>query len=285
MTPSSFSAPNMAELDSSIARIAREALVGVPERLREAMLYSLLGPGKRIRPRLVRAVGTALDLDPEVSDVLGTALEMTHAYTLVHDDLPAMDNDDFRRGRPTNHKVYGEGLAILAGDGLALLAPAVLVRLRGKIPAERILELVAALLDASGAPGVIAGQAAEMVHGGKALAGGKSALYEIFRLKTGALFRVALVLPAIAAGADRNTIAALGKLGDDLGIAFQIADDLEDDFAQKKSDPAHIAAYLDAAEARLEASNLLLFTGSLPKPIGVAIEPFIAELRRKIAGE
>jgi geranylgeranyl pyrophosphate synthase len=273
--------PSATELDSVIARIAHGALVDVPSRLVESILYSLLGPGKRIRPRLVYAVGRALALSPEITGVLAAAIEMVHAYTLVHDDLPAMDDDDFRRGRPTNHKVYGEGLAVLAGDSLALLGPDVLLRLRGKIPAEKILALIEILVDAAGARGVIAGQASEMDPGSTRSITG---LFEVFRLKTGALFRASLTLPAVAAGADAATVTAIAKVGDDLGIAFQIADDLEDDFAAKKSDPGHTAAYLDASAARIEAVKRLRISSSLPAELQAALAPFLAELGRKIEG-
>ncbi len=247
------------------------------------MFYSLLGPGKRIRPRLIVAVAEAVGLESEIALNLAAAMEMTHAYTLVHDDLPAMDNDDLRRGRPTNHKVYGEGLAVLAGDALALLAPDVILGLRSRLPAERVLDLTVALLEASGARGVIAGQAAEMDLATAKASGNSAALFEIFRLKTGALFRASLTLPAIAGGVDAAIIAALGKIGDDLGIAFQIADDLEDDFMAKKSDPAHIAAYFTPAAARSEAERRLDLGNALPPKLRENLAPFIEELRKKIA--
>lgn len=262
-------------------RNAREALRGAPARLTESVLYALLGPGKRIRPRLAMAVGDALDLDSEVALSIATAIEMTHAYTLVHDDLPAMDDDDFRRGRPTTHKAFGEGLAILAGDSLALLAPGILLGLRGRLPAERVLALGAELVEAAGARGVIAGQAAEMDLA-TATTADASGLFAIFRKKTGALFRAALTMPAIAAGAEAGTVAALGGFGDALGIAFQIADDLEDDFAAKKGDPAHVARYLGAGEARAEAERFLVIPASLPTRIRGNLAPLLDEFRGKI---
>jgi geranylgeranyl diphosphate synthase type II len=269
-------------IEGAIERIARETLKGCPDRLEESMLYSLLGPGKRIRPRLVVAVSEAIGLDSDVAYRLAAALEMTHAYTLVHDDLPAMDDDDFRRGRPTNHKVFGEGLAVLAGDSLALLAPDVVLRLADRVPADRAVALASALLEAAGARGVVAGQAAEMeLETGKP--GALDALLEVFRKKTGALFRASLALPAIAAGSDPATIDALGKLGDDIGIAFQIADDLEDDFEEKRADPAHVAAYLDLAAARAEAERRLAIPAALAPELRAKLNPFLDEMRKKLA--
>ncbi len=282
MKTESPSASLTAELETAIAAAARAALQGAPANLQESILYSLLGPGKRIRPRLIRSVGEAFSLSPEIALTLAAALEMTHAYTLVHDDLPAMDDDDFRRGRPTNHKVYGEGLAVLAGDALALLAVDVVLSLRGRLPADRVLALATVLTEAAGARGVIAGQAAEMDR--TAPIGMPTALYEIFRLKTGALFRAALTLPALAAGAPEEVVAALGRLGDDFGVAFQIADDLEDDFAAKRSDPAHVAAHLEPDAARAEAQRRLRLDSALPSKLREKLAPYLDELTRKIAG-
>lgn len=278
MTPSSpASAPH--DLDSEIERIARSFLASTPEPLRESMLYSLLGPGKRIRPRLVAAVGTALGLSPEVSARIGAALEMVHAFTLVHDDLPAMDNDDLRRGRPTNHKVYGEATALLAGDGLALLAVDALLPLRNELPAERVFALIETLLEAAGARGVIAGQVAESLL---SPADPVEKLWDAFRLKTGALFRAALVLPAVAAGS--AAAGELGRLGDAIGIAFQIADDLEDDFEKARGDSHHVAGFLEYEEARAEGRRILreAAEGVRDPKLKSALAPFIAELEKKL---
>jgi geranylgeranyl diphosphate synthase type II len=282
----------MASLENSsfdpiLEAIARENLRTVPAGLRDAILYSLLGPGKRIRPRLVLAMSDALQLSEPVSHRIATAIEMTHAYTLIHDDLPAMDNDDFRRGKPTNHKVYGEGVAILAGDSLALLAPAVLLPLREYLTTDRVLRLVETVLEVAGSTGVISGQAAEMVMRPTSL----PSLLEIFRLKTGSLFRACLTAPAIAAGTEDSQIKALGKLGDAMGIAFQIADDLEDEFAEKRADPCHLAAYVTAEEGREKGRDILTqsfhaaTTGTDPDTarIGERLTPFIEELMRKLS--
>lgn len=271
--------PELSQIDAVIARHAKDVLRGTSPRLEESVLYSLLGPGKRIRPRLVLAVAEALELDFSVAQSLATAIEMVHSYTLVHDDLPAMDDDDVRRGRPTNHKVYGEGLAVLAGDSLALLAPDLLLRLGDRLTAPRLIAVTSALLEAAGARGVIAGQAAEMDLGATSDLEG---LFEIFRLKTGSLFRASLTMPAIAAGAEETLISALGRLGDDLGVAFQIADDLEDDFSVKRKDRAHIAYYSEVAAMKSEASRRLTLPSALPARVRANLEPFLAELRAKI---
>jgi geranylgeranyl diphosphate synthase type II len=284
MNPQTFATTSpvgtLSHLDAEIARVAEESLVGVPERLKEAILYSFMGPGKRIRPRIVLSVAEAFNLPSEISFRLAAALELTHAYTLVHDDLPSMDNDDFRRGRPTNHKVFGEGMAVLAGDSLALLAPDVLLGV--KLPSDRVLRILNVLLSSSGARGVIAGQASEMGLTKDPSSLRIENLIEIFRLKTGALFRAAMSLPAIAASADESTISLLGKIGDDLGIAFQIADDLEDDFTQKKSDPAHISYYVDLKSAHQLAIDRLRLPPNLSDQVRNQIEPFLSELRGKI---
>ncbi len=267
--------------EAELEKIARELLTDAPVRLKESILYSLLGPGKRLRPRIVLAVARVLGLPSDIGARLAVVVEMVHAYTLVHDDLPAMDNDDFRRGRPTNHKVYGEATALLAGDSLALLAVDALLPLAGRLPPERFSALLGCLLDVAGARGVIAGQALESTI---QRTGPVEDLWEIFRLKTGALFRAAIELPAIAAGSTnpRN----LGAFGEAFGIAFQIADDLEDDFEAARSTPHHVAAYLNPEVARSEALALLESVearlGSGGSEILSAVSPFTSELRFKL---
>ena len=138
------------------------------------------------------------------------------------------------------------------------------------------------LLEAAGARGVVAGQAAEMaLETGKA--GAVGALLEVFRKKTGALFRASLTLPTIAAGQDAATIDALGELGDGIGIAFQIADDLEDDFVEKRADPAHVATYMTAESARAEAERRLAIPAALPASLRANLAPFLDEMRKKLA--
>ena len=269
-------------IEQAISDLASSVLHSVPKSLRDSILYSLLGGGKRIRPRMVITAGDAPALSRETSNRLATALEMIHTYTLIHDDLPAMDNDDYRRGKLTNHKVFGEARAVLAGDSLALAAFDLLTPLNS-------LESVQALLEAAGARGVIAGQVAEIE-----LRESKSPtleeLFEVFRLKTGALFKAALLLPVLNSSHSKDQALrdAVSLLGDSFGIAFQIADDLEDDFAQKKSDAAHLAAYLSQADSRLKAEEILgasfAHIERIHPALAKALEPFMNELSQKIMG-
>ena len=198
-----------------------------PGRLVEAMRYSLLAPGKRLRPILAlaaaEAVGARLD---EPMRVAAAAVELVHCYSLIHDDLPAMDDDDVRRGRPTSHKAFGEATAILAGDALLTLAFEWLAEAARLADAPgRYLPAIAALARRAGVSGMVRGQARDT------LATPPSTLAAIERLhleKTGALFRAALEIGAATAGARPAQLAALGRFGDCYGIAFQHADDHDD---------------------------------------------------------
>ncbi len=204
--------------------------VDTPERLAEAMAYSLLGGGKRLRPMLALAAfeacsGAASD-EPVVRD-FAVALESVHTYSLVHDDLPAMDDDDFRRGRPTLHKVFGEATAILAGD--ALLTEAFGRVAAGSEPQR--LALVALLARAAGAAGMVGGQQLDLDMTGRAGDAEPPELFEIenvHRCKTGALLAASTEGGAIAARAGEAQVAALRAYGQALGLAFQIADDILD---------------------------------------------------------
>jgi geranylgeranyl pyrophosphate synthase len=190
-----------------------------PGRLAEAMSYAATGPGKRLRPAVLLAAAEACGGSRESALPAASAIEMLHAYTLVHDDLPAMDDDDERRGRPTVHIAFGEAIAILAGDGLLTAAFGALAELGARAPAA-----VAILARRAGVHELLAGQAIDLTTPPKTFA-------EIERLhaaKTGALFAAAAELGAIAAGADQSTCAALGRYGLAIGIAFQHADDRDD---------------------------------------------------------
>ncbi len=189
----------------------------------EAMAYSLLAGGKRIRPVLTLACCEALGGDMALALKYGCALEMIHTYSLIHDDLPCMDNDSLRRGRPTNHIVFGEAEALLAGDALLNLA-AEHISADSTCP-ERDIKAVSALFTASGALGMIGGQADDIA----AEKGGEAAVEKIHERKTGALICAAGELGAIAAGADRDSFGAYTSA---LGLAFQIKDDILDVTAQ-----------------------------------------------------
>jgi geranylgeranyl pyrophosphate synthase len=193
-----------------------------PGRLVEAMHYAATGPGKRLRPAVVLAAAHACGGTREQALPAACAIEMLHAYTLVHDDLPAMDDDDERRGRPTVHIAFGEAIAILAGDGLLTLAFGTLAELGPRAPAA-----IAVLARRAGALELLAGQAIDLTTPASQL----SAIAAIERLhaaKTGALFAAAAELGAIAAGAPAETCASLGRYGMAIGIAFQHADDRDD---------------------------------------------------------
>ena len=200
-----------------------------PTRLREAITYSLLAPGKRLRPQLVVLATQACG--GSVADALpaAAAVEMIHAYSLVHDDLPAMDDDDLRRGRPTCHKQFDEATAILVGD--ALQARAFEVLATEIFPAERAARCCAELAHAAGATALVGGQADDLESQFFKPSNDMQAVERlelIHRRKTGALFRVSLRLGAIVAGASRQQLEALDTYGQHLGLAFQVVDDLLD---------------------------------------------------------
>lgn len=200
----------------------------VPQRLHAAIRYSVLGQGKRLRPILVYATGSALDVPAAQLDGPGAAVELIHAYSLVHDDLPAMDNDDLRRGRPTCHKAFDEATAILVGDALQVLAfrilasdPAMAVEPAVRV---RIIELLA---EASGTNGMAGGQALDLAAIGRALA--EDELREMHARKTGALIRASVLMAATAAaGLSPARLAMLGAFATHIGLAFQIQDDILD---------------------------------------------------------
>lgn len=194
-----------------------------PTVLHQAMRYSMLGDGKRIRPILCLAAAEAVGGAAEQALVPGCAIELLHTYTLIHDDLPAMDDDDLRRGRPTCHKVYGEANAILAGDALLTLAFEWLAECMAPAPYSPN-QFALELARAAGSQGVIAGQVEDIAAEGQGL--NLEKLDYIHRHKTADLLRAAVRMGAISAGADAIQLAALDTYGDRMGIAFQIADDV-----------------------------------------------------------
>jgi geranylgeranyl pyrophosphate synthase len=221
----------MAAYKARIEQVLDQCLVlpdpGTP-RLREAMRYSALSGGKRLRPLLVYVTGESLGARLEELDAPAAAVELIHAYSLVHDDLPAMDDDDLRRGRPTCHRAYDEATAILVGDALQALAFAVLAQDAGagKAQAARLI-MVRILARASGTSGMAGGQAIDLVSVGQSL--GIEALENMHARKTGALIQCSVLLGAIAAGVSAGEeFAALERFGADIGLAFQIQDDILD---------------------------------------------------------
>jgi geranylgeranyl pyrophosphate synthase len=196
-------------------------------RLREAMRYSVLGGGKRLRPTLVYLTGESLGAPPEQLDAAAAAVELIHVYSLVHDDLPAMDDDDLRRGRPTCHRAYDEATAILVGDALQALAFAVLAEESAHISPVVQLAMIRTLARVTGTGGMAGGQAVDLAAVGQRLS--VEAIEDMHRRKTGALIEGSVLLGAMAAGiSDGPELSALQRFGAEIGLAFQIQDDILD---------------------------------------------------------
>ncbi len=224
-------------IDAELSAILESQRLEVPGRLLDAMRYALLSSGKRLRPALVLWGAEACGLSDSCRALPGAAaVEMIHAYSLIHDDLPAMDNDDLRRGQPTTHRKFDEATAILAGDGLLTLSFGVLAR-RCESP-ELAAASCAELATAAGIAGMVGGQADDLAAEGRftdqhiaelpADSPNAHTMQSIHERKTGAMIRVALRLGGLAAGANPRQIAALDDYGAAVGLAFQIADDLLD---------------------------------------------------------
>ena len=196
---------------------------GVPEQLAEAMRYSVLGPGKRVRPLLSYASGELFGVAPERVDPIAVAVELVHAYSLIHDDLPAMDDDDVRRGRPSTHRQYGEAMAILAGDALQAHAFDVLCRdsVGFGTTGARVIGWLAR---AAGPAGMVGGQVLDLQAEGRRV--DETALENIHRRKTGELIRAAIMMPGEVADAVPDTLRLLDEFACNIGLAFQIRDDL-----------------------------------------------------------
>ena len=258
---------------------------GCPTRLAESVRYSLLAPGKRLRPLLVLMAAEACGGKIGNAMPAACAVEMIHCYSLIHDDLPAMDDDDLRRGRPTNHKIYGEAMAILAGD--SLLTRAFEIVARDVQPPQVAAACCATLGEASGAAALVGGQADDIIgeegHAGpngdprQAQPRGRaapenllSALESIHERKTGAIFLVSLRMGALTAAADRVQIDALEEYGRRLGLAFQIADDLLD--VQGNEEAAGKRVGKDADRGKLTFPGLLGIDESVRRARGLVAE-------------
>lgn len=223
---------NLKELWKERQQMVEEALVGelnkkspIDKTLTESMEYSLMAGGKRLRPVLLMAAADALGVDGTKFLKTGCAIEMIHTYSLIHDDLPAMDDDDYRRGKLTNHKVYGAGMATLAGDALLTLAFEVMLRQEGA-DAETLLKVVREMSIAAGPDGMVGGQALDMESENKQI--DMDTMKLVHMGKTGALFRAAIRSGAILAGATAPQLDALTEYADKFGLAFQITDDILD---------------------------------------------------------
>lgn len=194
-----------------------------PPMIHDAMRYAVLGAGKRFRPVLALAVCQACGGSPKKALPAAAALELIHAYSLVHDDLPALDNDDLRRGKPSCHKKFGEAMGILAGDGLLTMAFEWVGRVR---PSDTAMRVLAELSTAAGTFGMIGGQVADILVKGRDL--DEAMLDYISIHKTGCLIRAAAVIGALSAAATPSTVTRMRKFGECIGLAFQIADDMND---------------------------------------------------------
>lgn len=253
-----------ARTEQVLARIFERA-TPVAGELDAAMRYGVLGGGKRLRPVLVYAAGRALGAEDTALDAPAAAIELIHAYSLIHDDLPAMDDDDMRRGRPTVHRVYNEAMAILTGDALQTLAFEVLAEARP----PRLGAMVGVLAHASGRDGMAAGQALDLCAVGGQL--DVDALATMHRYKTGALIRAAVRLGALAAvDEDDSRVAALDAYATAIGLAFQIQDDILD----VAGDAATLgkATGADAARAKPTYPALLGLEGARAKAHGLLDE-------------
>lgn len=255
-----------------------------PDRLHEAMRYSCEG-GKRLRALLVYAAGEALDLPAETLDAPACAVELIHAYSLVHDDLPAMDNDDYRRGRLTTHKRYDEPLAILVGDGLQALAFGVLAHGGSAVDSASRLAMVATLAQASGSRGMVGGQAVDIASEGQALT--LAELEALHLHKTGAIIRACLLMAAQAAPAlPAEAHDALDRYGKFVGLAYQIQDDVLDIEASSadlgktagKDVAAHKSTYpalMGPAAAKQRAAELFDEARAAVARFGARAEPLV----------
>ncbi len=241
-----------------------------PAAISEAMRYSVFAGGKRVRPALVVLAGEACGAS--LRDLLpgGAAIEMIHTFSLVHDDLPALDDDDLRRGRPTLHKVQGEAMAVLAGDALLNQAFAVLAAAPASASPERRLRAVRLMAEAVGVAGMIGGQVLDLEHEGAVVPGGRSGreraariLERIHRLKTGALIEASTRLGGIYAGAGNARSKLLGGIGAELGLLFQISDDILDEVGS--SEQLGKTAGKDRQAAKLTYPHLFGLDGSREK--------------------
>jgi geranylgeranyl diphosphate synthase type II len=229
----------------------------LPRRLHEAMRYSVFSGGKRIRPAILILAAEACGGKGVFALPLACSVEFIHTYSLIHDDLPAMDDDDYRRGKPSCHKVFGEATAILAGDGLLTLAFETVAK---NYPPDIAKEAIVLLAAAAGSRGMVGGQEMDLAgSGGRRKAG-------IDALKTAKLFEVSAVLGAVSAGAGKKKKSALGEYGRNLGLAFQIADDIAD--SEGYSRPSgRDKARREAAKLIKRAKDIIRIPGMKTRPL------------------
>ncbi len=226
---SQFDLKTYLESQKSIVEAALDRSLSIrkPEKIYEAMRYSLLAGGKRLRPILCLATCELLGGSTAMALPTACALEMIHTMSLIHDDLPAMDNDDYRRGQLTNHKVYGEDIAILAGDGLLAYAFEYVATQTQQVPAERLVKVITYLSHAVGAEGLVGGQVLDLESEGKNDISAETLTF-IHTHKTGALLEACVLSGAVLAGATQIDLERLAQYAQNIGLAFQIIDDILD---------------------------------------------------------
>ena len=275
----------LAERSRLVDAALERALPGAdapPRALHAAMRHLVFPGGKRLRPALAFAAAEAVGAPPERALPVATAVELVHTYSLVHDDLPCMDDDDERRGRPTVHVAYGEAAAVLAGDALLALAFEVLAAAGSECEPARVLGALRALAEAAGSRQLVGGQADDLqiAAGGADLPSDvrsrAAAIEAVHRRKTAALFGAALVGGACLAGADAGALRRLGAFATRVGVAFQIADDLLD---QDQDEGCSLVGLLGEQAARERALGLLVEALAALEPFGAPAEP-LRELAR-----
>ncbi|MEL7083042.1 MAG: geranylgeranyl diphosphate synthase CrtE [Cyanobacteria bacterium P01_A01_bin.3] len=265
--------------------LAAAVPIAFPETLYESMRYSLMAGGKRLRPILCLAAGEMLGGTAEQLMPTACALEMIHTMSLIHDDLPAMDNDDFRRGKPTNHKVYGDDIAILAGDALLAYSYEIVAERTQNVDPVRVLNVVGRLGRAVAAEGLVGGQVVDLQSEGKQVS--LETLEFIHAHKTGALLEVSVVSGAILAGADDETVARLTEYSRDIGLAFQVVDDILDVTATSEqlgktagkdllAEKATYPSLLGLDGARQKAADLIAHAKEILIPYGDRAMPLKA---------
>ena len=289
-----------AEIQEDRRRLVEDALSRAlppesewPATIHRAVRYSLFAGGKRVRPLLALAAAETVGGSAEDALPLAVAAEMVHTYSLIHDDLPCMDNDDLRRGKPTSHKVFGEAVAVLAGDALLTRAFHVLAEAPPFGDPERLrrrMQAIAILGEAAGTSGLIGGQVEDMESEGRAV--DPAALERLHRAKTGALLGACVRGGAVLGGAGEDDLASLGRYGSAVGLAFQVVDDILDategaEQLGKTAGKDHAAAKATYVRvhgmegARRVAEDLLAQAEAALFPLGARAEP-LRELARRI---
>lgn len=268
------------------AALDRSLPLAYPEKIYEAMRYSLLAGGKRLRPILCLATCELIGGTVEMAMPTACALEMVHTMSLIHDDLPAMDNDDYRRGKLTNHKVYGEDIAILAGDGLLAYAFEYIAAQTQNVPAQRVLQVIARLAHAVGAEGLVGGQVVDLESEGRSDIQEETLNY-IHTHKTGALLEACVICGGILGGATDEQLERLSRYAQNIGLAFQIIDDILDITATQEELGKTAGKDLQAQKAtypslwgletsRATAQKLVEEAKAELEPFGEKAQPLIA---------